>query len=486
MALFDIAHMGRSFVARGEKESDSGEKELEREQEREEELLEASDSFPATRALDDTMIARSASQEELEPQLGSEAASEEKKKKKKKKMGVSKLSKSSYESISMELSNSLSIAAHKAGYGPAFKLLKSMNQNDRELIMELLLIGRRGPTYNDEIDAYDIILKSIFGLRARTNSALRQMRILSQSTWVHTLLKTATALNISRKMVLSSGDWRIPTRITHGVSNRAAMKAVREEFSAKSVSSVLDKAEHKFYKSFRRNIEIRLGDELVEGIYDIVIAGAGEQFPIFKQEKEKLLKRKTKKIRKRALSISSASSTGSSPLTASATEAHDSGIIQDEEPSADQNSEVHSESAQVANANEGELLPLAQMFQIETVVQNIEQVKPGFGVNVLVILEALALRTKIEMETEGTFTFTDQKDMLKKMALVGAKDGFIGLSLGVPLATFVNPFLGFPLMGLSFVNLSLGSTELNIIECVIMIMMHQLYLAANGTSVHDL
>ncbi|GBG25088.1 Hypothetical Protein FCC1311_013052 [Hondaea fermentalgiana] len=499
-----------------------------------------------------------------------------------------------FEPISMELSNSLALSAQSAGYGPAFRLLKTMNRIDRETIMDMLLIRRTGVSFNDETDAHDIIFKKLFGIRSRTNTALRAVRVLSQSTWIHTLLKVATALNLSAKMILSSGDWRIPTRLTTGISNRAAKRAADADFLA-GESPVLDKAEQKFYSKLQRNIEARLGANAVMLIRAIVYEQAGPELRgvVFGEDVSKsdavepideLDALQQPERRKDTMdtddtigSTSEAVAVGDhidfhlhqdqdqvrtdddddddhhgenedddEPLapaismnlseTAHAKGAsHAAGLELDELAMADKEDADadDAQSAGTSNASktapepargkkkmvakkrsklsllspkcrakskrdfkaeleagtvgaaeeDEELFQLKESFQIPSIITNIEKVKPGFGKYVLLLLEVFALRAKVRDED---FVYADKKDMIKKMAVVGAKDGIIGLSLGIPLATFVNPFLGFPLMTMSFINLSMGSTEFNIIEPVCMIQLHQLFLAANGTSIYDL
>lgn len=611
-----------------------------------------------------------------------------------------------FESITMELSNELALNAQKQNYGPAFRLLKTMNRQDREAIMEMLLIRRKGPTFNDETDAYDILFKRIFGIRARTNTALRAARVLSQSTWIHTLLKVATALNFSAKMVIASGDWRLPTRLTTGVSDRAAKKGANAEFLS-GHSPVLIKAERKFYRKLQRNLEARLGAHAVKVIRGLVyeqlepelrkivfgdeniteedaiepmddldsshmstttsgedtrddpllpklsmrfpsspgrfpsspvgfknmfrktvrgqqVATEGADVPCSGDETSSHSSRErdhsdapetrlahfgfSEDDSTASTCIASKPSTGS-PVSSPHRSARDTSTFksmlrrtmsnrnarqqqlqkkeledlrsgeQEENVSSDAgqpqkpsplhpvlHSEIHSVSdvedgnlvlenidcesspspsrltaktsiafsdspSRAASASpstrsshsarsrrsrhsnlksmlrrnntsssrrtdeedmerlaelakeEQELRELKESFQIPQIVLNIERVKPGFGKFVILLLEVFALRAKVG---DKEFAYADKKDMLMKMAVVGAKDGIIGLSLGVPMATFVNPFLGFPLMGMSFINLSMGSTEFNIIEPVCMIELHQLFLAANGTSVYDL
>mmetsp|Transcript_38197 Transcript_38197/g.61997 ORF Transcript_38197/g.61997 Transcript_38197/m.61997 type:complete len:487 (-) Transcript_38197:40-1500(-) len=361
-----------------------------------------------------------------------------------------------YEPITMEHSNQLTIAAHDASYGVAFKILKSMNRCDRQLILKLLFI-KVSQISNDELDAYNIIFKPMFGIRARTNTTFRSVKILRQATWAHSLVKVTASLKLSTRMVISSGDWRLPTRLTASMTQKQGQQASKEECESGNSSAVLDSVEYKFFEKLQGNMEARLGYEATMQMLAWVIEAAGhENAAIFEETKEVIKRRE--KMRKK----------------------HEKMRKKDEKKLRKQSKSVVVED--VSRDDDVELAKLEDMFHIKQVVANIESVKPGFGKYVVLLMMTLALRAK---EAEGEFQFTNKKEMVKKLALVGAKDGIIGLSLGIPLATFVNPFLGFPLMAMSFINLSAGSTELNLIEPVCMMMLHVLILASNGTNVRD-
>jgi hypothetical protein len=374
--------------------------------------------------------------------------------------------------------------AFESGYLPAVLLLKTMSRADRECIMKRLFI-ERAQRFNDEAEAFDIALKPIRGLRARTNTALRSLGVLGQSTWVHTLLKAATAMDLNPRMVLSSGDWRLPTRITDNVTHKEALHASCEGFAtadAACQSELLSRAEGRFLRKLQRVVEARLGPANADMVADWVIARAGpEHGPVFANY---LAKRKSPAKRARA-AVRAERKDAKLALKKARKEAAKGGAAD-----ASQLALLEPDAPCPMGAGDPAKTPvpvalLESVFaNVPLIVANIERVKPGFGRFATLLAQTVALKAAF-IET-GEFEYVSKSDLFRKMAVVGAKDGCIGLSLGIPLSTFVNPFLGFPLMGMSFINLSIGATELNILEVVAMMMYHQLTLAANGTDLQSM
>lgn len=386
--------------------------------------------------------------------------------------------------LSVAESQELHARAFESGYLPAVLLLKTMSRADRECIMKRLFI-KRAERFNDEAEAFDIALKPIRGLRARTNTALRSLGVLGQSTWVHTLLKAATAMDLNPRMVLSSGDWRLPTRITDNVTHKEALHASCEGFAtadAACQSELLSHAEGRFLRKLQSVVEARLGPANADMVADWIIARAGpEHLPVFANY---LAKRQSPAKRARA-AVRAERKDAKLALKKARKEAAKGGAAD-----AAQLALLEPDAPCPMGAGDPAKAPvpvalLEGVFaNVPLIVANIERVKPGFGRFATLLAQTVALKASF-IET-GEFEYVSKSDLFLKMAVVGAKDGCIGLSLGIPLATFVNPFLGFPLMGMSFINLSIGATELNILEVVAMMMYHQLTLAANGTDLQSM
>jgi hypothetical protein len=386
--------------------------------------------------------------------------------------------------LSASDSQDLHARAFESGYLPAVLLLKTMSRADRECIMKRLFI-QRAERFNDEAEAFDIALKPLRGLRARTNTALRSLGLLGQSTWVHTLLKAATAMNLNPRMVISSGDWRLPTRITDGVTRKEALHASCEGFAtvdAAGQSELLSRAEGRFLRKLQQVVEARLGPANADMVADWVIARAGPAHaPVFAHY---LAKRKSPEKRARAAARAERKD-AKLALKKARKEAAKGGAADAAQLALlDRDTPCPMGAGDPAKTPVPVALLESVFTNVPLIVANIERVKPGFGRFATLLAQTVAL--KAAFVQAGEFEYLSKSDLLVKMAVVGAKDGCIGLSLGIPLATFVNPFLGFPLMGMSFINLSIGATELNILEVVSMMMYHQLTLAANGTDLQSM
>lgn len=404
-----------------------------------------------------------------------------------------------YQPISFEESSEKRISAYNAGWGPAFAILHSMNFKDRETIAQILLVKRKTDFYNEYIDSHQIIFKSVFGFQSRTSTALRTVRLLKKATWAHALLKATTALNMSVKMLYTTGDWRLPTRVTDKMTRNEAHLSCTEEFDVRN-SLLMDKLEHKFYKKTQRIMHKRLGDdEIGDFIADYIIEQAGpdkrEIFTKFLEAREKHRRKKQKKKEKKGKTLvcvekEEVSGSDKTIETEYVTDINSecSSKSEKHENNDDVYDQENNQTEENANGDNGPLtksqFEILKGFPIRSLIENIEKAKPGFGIHVILLVKYLILKLDAESENQN-FQFTNDKEMIKKLAAMGAKDGIIGLSIGIPLATFVNPFLGIPLMAMSFINLTLGSTELNLIEAVSIMMMHVLILSSNGTSIQD-
>lgn len=393
----------------------------------------------------------------------------------------------SYQAIPVSQSNSFSLEAYNAGWGPAYAILKSMTCEEREIIMKSLLVKRKTEWYNEEVDSHAIIFKSVFGMRSRTSTAFRQIGIMKKGTWVHALIKCTNAFKISAKMVIASGDWRMPTRVTDKTTRKQALKAsqaAQEECDADDNAETLAKIERNFYIQMQRSIEARLGSDLANAIADWVLEQAGQEnaaaFEEYLEKRHQKDEKRDKKIARKK-----------NRKNKSQFEIIDSAC--DSESGSDSDSLPEARGMQLSDKVDPQQLDkfLSDLcfISIPEMVQNMEKVRTGYGRFAILVAQTLVLKNifvsqqKLQGEPPKNFMFTNQKDMIKKLAIVGAKDGIIGLSLGIPLATFVNPFLGLPLMAFSLINLSIGSTELNILETACMMMMHNLLLACNGTNI---
>lgn len=378
-----------------------------------------------------------------------------------------------YADVDTETSQYYIVKAQKRGYGPAYQILQSMTRSDRHIIMDKIFIKRRAlDVCSDEQDSFDILFKKIYGLRSRTNTALRSIRVLQQSTWMLSLQRATIALNISAKMIFYQGDWRIPTRFVTGMSSKQGMVAAREDFE-KGDFTKLDEIEHKFFIALSKNFAKRLGPELARDIRNHVVISLRNKGSAYAElfqettefeleeaaEIEASVKKADKKLKKAEAKFAK---TNSSPALA--------------EDFVDQKQTLDDDMSSQADD--------IDHFDALGIINNMEAARPGFGRHAILLIQILAMQAKYSRSDEE-FSYTDLKDFLKKMGCVGAKDAAFGLTVGITLSTFVNPFLGFPLMAMSLINLTLGSTEARMIEPICMLQLHSLLLLANGTNVYN-
>lgn len=342
--------------------------------------------------------------------------------------------------------NQLMAKAHKAGWAPAYNLLKSLSHEEREYLMGKLFIKRKPGVYSEESDADRIIFSKVFGMRTRSSTALRQIGVMGRATWLHALYKVTNSLMIGPKFVFTSGDWRLPTRISEGVSRKRALEATRAGPAATTEAKLLTQAEFRFFDKLQQLLEKTMGNALIIELCDAILRAAGDEnmhlfegYLASRQARlDKLEKEEEKKKAKQT------------------------------------------KSEKVIEVPEMDSIMIAKVlreFDVPAQIANIERVKPGFGRFFLLLVYFAVLKAQIK---ETYYSFSNNKAMVKKLAAVGAKDGIIGLTGGILLSTFVNPLLGLPFMFLSLTNLSLGSTELNLIDIVCMMQLRQLELASSG------